>query len=146
MTILAVLLVLGAFKLLDFSLIASLVVVEVPLAFIVARLLGEHRRNRLSEALDMWELAQKWSHLRVCSFPIVPRLGLGDYFIVVNWDTKKAFDCPKYVIEIANLGLVKKMRYKNEKHMRDDLALAAISLSTEEATIDDLKARQVVPS
>ena len=121
LVIYTILSLLGAVKLLDYSLIASLVVVELPLAVILSYLFGERRRERLSEALDTIELAQKYAHLRLHYWSIIPKTSILQYYVVENLNTHMAYDCPAYMVSIAHLGIIPRVKHKNETEMRTAL-------------------------
>src|SRR5262249_11060702 len=104
----------GLFGLLDYSLIVSLIVVEVPIGFVFWRLF-ERRRAMLGEALDILDLQGKHRHLRMHGFGVLPYPFTMTYWKVENVKKKQAFIAPKYLLDLDKLSIITKLKYDNEK-------------------------------
>jgi hypothetical protein len=111
--------IVGTLNLLDFSLIASLVVVEVPIGAFLYLVLGERRHQRQSEAVDRIELASKYGHLRLHYWDIGYRALHIPGCVIENKNTHKAYVATPYLWEWAKWEIIEKIHHKNEREMRE---------------------------
>ena len=116
--VLAFIISLGESKLIDPSVIASLVVVEAPLtAFFY---LIERRRSRTSESMDRIDVASKYKHLRIHRWMLgSKRFNLMEYYVIENTAKHIAYDCPSYLMDWGKEGMVEMVEHKNEKALRE---------------------------
>ena len=123
-TIFIVLVVFDSLKLLDYSLIVSLVVVEVPIGLFLWFVLGERRRSKIQEVSYLVELAQKFKYLKIHRFGAFPSLFRTQWYYVENLQQKLAYGCPRYIIQLGEWGAISVVKHKNEgemnKHFRDN--------------------------
>ncbi len=107
----------SAFRLLDLSLIVSLWVAEVPVAYGLYYFL-ERKRAAVSQAIDLIDLAEKYKHLRIHMF----RRGFGfKFYTVENTTMRLAFDPPDYLMQLANWDLIQVVKHRNEEAFENDL-------------------------
>jgi hypothetical protein len=134
-----------ASHLIDPSLIVSLWVAEVPLAYLLYYLLGERRRSkaqRFNDALARVQAIREYGHLRV--YRRIADFGNWNVYkyptleyYVVNTNSKKAYWAPEFVHELAEGEVIHVEKFKEDevyKAMSDE----GIELTKREATIQEL--------
>ena len=108
---------LGQLGLLDLKTIVSVVVPEVGIGVFLYYFLGEHRRSRIDEVLNLMDAVEKFEHLTVFTFSVFPRPFHITYYYVENKTTGLVYNAPKYIEDMADRGLITKIKCKNEDEM-----------------------------
>ncbi len=108
----------SSLNLLDWPLIVSLVVVEVPIGVFLWYILGERRHSKIQEVTDRIETAKKFKHLRIHNFSGFHGLGLNWYYIE-NLSTKRAYDCPPDMSLLGKWGVINMVKHKNEEETNE---------------------------
>lgn len=125
--------------LLNVSEVISLGVAELPLGLGLWWILGERSRGHLSDAKDNIELWERYSHLVIHFWYLLgSRIGTL-YYVVENSNTKTAYDCPRFLGELASRGIIHKIKHKNEPEMREYLKAKQITIVEREATFLELQ-------
>ncbi|MGP8057092.1 MAG: hypothetical protein ACLP9K_05790 [Nitrososphaerales archaeon] len=140
--VLVVIISLGESKLIDPSVVVSLVVIEAPLTAFFYIL--ERRRSKLSEGTDRIETANKYKHLRLHHWILGKAwFNILDLYVIENRATQTAFDCPSYLHDWGDDGIIEMVEHKNEKALRDFLErqVPPVKLVEREA-----KPRDLMPS
>jgi steroid 5-alpha reductase family enzyme len=129
-------------RLLDYSLIVSLWVAEVPLATFLWFLLGEREetaRRRTIDAIDKAHAIAEFQHLQIhihnewneYDYPAL-------YYFVVNTKTKKAYWSPEYIHELEEGGIIEATRYESDDEVDDFFKTQQITLEKREPKPNEL--------
>lgn len=127
-------------RLLDLPEVISLLVAEVPLGLGLWWMLGERKRGRLSDAKANIEFYEAYGHLVVHYWYLFNvKLIQTGFYVVENPNTHTAYDCPSFIGELANLGVIHKVQHKSEPAMRDFLKAKGTMIVNREATFVELR-------
>ncbi len=102
-------------NLMDYSLIVSLLVAEIPIAIVIWIFTGERKRSRSQRITDAFEIARidtRLSHLSIhrsdsWDYASYPQL----HYYVVNSKTKQAYFLPEYVYDLKVQRVIRSKRY-----------------------------------
>jgi hypothetical protein len=108
---------LGGAGLLDVKTIVSVTVTEVGIAIIFYYLLGQSRRSREEEMVNLVDDAEKLSHLKVYTFRDFGAI----FYYVENTTTKEYYKAPKNIQNMSDLGVITTIECKSEQEMKDIL-------------------------
>jgi hypothetical protein len=136
--ILLALVLFGQSGLLDAKTIVSVVVPEVGIAVFLYYILGEHRRSRVEEVINLLEACKKFEHLGVYRFTVFPIFSV-IYFFVVNKTTKTVYIAPSYIEDMTERGVISKIKVKNYDEMKADIQKKGFVLQEREASIAELE-------
>ncbi len=136
--ILTVLVIFSAIGLLDYKLIVSLVVVELPLAALFYYIFGERRRSKIREAIDRLQMAKEYGHLRLHLYTKFPRPFTIYWTFVENSRKKHAYDAPRYLWELGEWGFLPTVRHRNETEMVEYFKNKDITVENRDPTPEEL--------
>ena len=119
--IIILLVALGNSGLLDITTIISVVVPEIGIGIFLFYLLGESRRSRVDEVINLIEASEKFSHLKVHTFSIFPRPFSYTFYFLENKSVNQYFEAPDYIVDMVKRRLIVVKAYKNEAEMRKSL-------------------------
>lgn len=107
-------------SLLDYALIVSLVIAEVPIAAFISLILGERGRSlhEVEDALRMVRGLSEFQHLEVHQLRKrwnIPNSTVKKY--VLNKHTMLAFKCPYYLQTLSNAEIVRRYEYEDKKQI-----------------------------
>src|SRR2546427_3124419 len=125
-----------ASTLIDYSLIVSLWIAEVPIATILWYLLGEREqsaRRRTIDAIEKAHAVLEYQHLQI---HWVNEWDDYDYpalsFFVLNTRTKKAFWSPDYIHELEAGKIIESIEYESDEELDAFFAKEKITLEKRE--------------
>jgi hypothetical protein len=127
-----------AANLLDVKMIVSLLVLEVPSAIVLSRLLGENRKVTVQDAIEKARAIQDFSHLTVHTFNHWPYpFTVIEYVMETGYRT--AFPAPDYIQTLADARVIPTIKHKNQKTMHQHFNANSISYHEEDPTANDLR-------
>jgi hypothetical protein len=124
----------GLLGLLDMRTIVSVAVTEVGIGILLYYMLGEHRRGRLDEIVNLMDACAKFSHLKVFTYQMMSF----HYYYVVNTLTKQAYVAPTFIENIVDDGVFEVVTCKNQKEMKRKFREEKIKLNDYEPSLADL--------
>lgn len=135
--IIAIISGLGQSGLLDWRTIVSVFLTEVAIGVFLYVFLGEMRRSREAEVVNLMEVAEKFSHLRVYVYTAMRN----PFYYIENTLTRQCYKAPEIVEDIVDLGAVKVIKCKNEEEMKALLKENNSTINNKEPTFIELNAR-----
>ena len=125
-------------KLLDWTLIFSLAVCEVPIGVFLSVLLGE-RRGQPYRTIERFDAMVKYGHLQILELDNwfsadYPRLR----YYVVNTRTKNAFWVDNALYELAKAGIIRWRSFDSAGKLDDFLSRNQIVLNKKYGSLEDL--------
>ena len=106
----------------------SVVLPEVALAVVLYYLLGERRRGRLGEVINLMEAHKKLSHLKVYTCPVFHHPFRFIYYYVENPITRMAYRAPSYIEEWLTLALSLQLNAEMKSNCDDFSARTNLNL------------------
>jgi len=129
-------LLLGQSGLLDLTTIVSVAVTEVGIGFVLYHFLGQGRRGREEEMINLMDTVEKLAHLKVYTFSVLKTL----FYYVENTTTKEYFKAPDLIESMVDLGVITVIACENEKDMRAKLQENGSHPNEQEPTMIELMA------
>lgn len=133
------------FKLLDYQLIVSLVVAEVPIGVFLSYILGERRhsdRARMQEAVSMAHALMEFGHLKVYRALDIGNWENYDYpilqYYVINALTNIAFRAPDFVHELAETKVIRETIFDTTEDLKKKMSEESIALHDHEPDLQEL--------
>jgi len=133
------------FRLLDYQLIVSLVVAEVPIGVFLSYILGERRhsdRAKMQEAVSMAHALMEFGHLKVYRVLIIGSWENYDYpalkYYVINALTNNAFRAPDFVHELAETKVIRETTFKTTEDLDKKMSEESITLHDHEPDLQEL--------
>ena len=118
----------------DWKLLVTLVILEVPLGIILSFL--DRRRRRDERILGFIQVVQASNSFQHLEFQSIDGQII-DY--VLNTRTNKAFIAPKYVSDLANEDLIQTTKFSSEKACFDALKQRNVTTEHRKATFGELR-------
>ncbi len=113
--------VLGLEGLLDARTIISVVVPEVGIGVFLYYFLGEHRRGRVDEVINLMNATKEFAHLNVYVFSVLHSPFDWEFYFVENTTTKQCYEAPQYIESMAEQEIIIPKKCKNEAEMTEYL-------------------------
>ena len=136
--ILILLLIFYDTNLLDYQLIVSLWVAEVPIGVFFYYFLGERRHSILQEAKDRLQVAKQQAHIKIHTTGGYLR---ENYSCIENTKTKRAYDdYPDYFWDLGKSGGVEVVSYPNKADIMKYFRENEVVFEDREATLAELSA------
>lgn len=126
----------GQSGLLDLRTIVSVTVTEVGIGVFLYYFLGQGRRGREEEMVNLMDAAEKLSHLKVYTFSVLK----ASFYYVENTVTKEYYKAPRNIEDMADLGVITVIVCKNEQDMKATLAKNNSHKNEQEPSIVQLMA------
>lgn len=115
--LLALFFFLGQWGLLDIKTIVSVVFPEIGIGVFLYYFLGEKRRSRVEEVINLMDAAEKLRHLKVFTFSVLPGMLRVKYYFVENTTTKLAYEAPRFIEDMADRGIIPSIECTNKREM-----------------------------
>ncbi len=136
-----VLLYLAVAGLIEYPLVVSLVIAEVPIAAFISLLFGEHNRSAqdLNDAIQRAKALTQFKHLEILFIPNKwsPVIERRRYY-VVNKRTMLAFVCPRYIRILGQNDIVHRISYSKLDEIQSYFKQHEITLVTREPLAGEL--------
>jgi hypothetical protein len=129
-------------NLLDTRTMISVVIPEVGISVLLYYLLGQKRCSQIDEAIKIMEAFDKFSHLTIYTFSVLPFPFSVIFSYVANTHTKEVFIAPKYIDHLTEQDILTKIKCKNEKEMKDILTKGKFNLNERKPSLDELKSNK----
>ncbi len=136
---------LGSWGLLDsktiVSVMVSAVIPNIAVTSLMYYFLGEHRRNRINELLDLMEATQKLAHLTVIVCPPPTEHLVTPVSIwVENKKTQKVYRASKQIVGAAmNSGVIQVIGIDNEVKMKEIMKSKGFTIIERKLTLLELQ-------
>jgi len=124
----------GQLGLLDVRTIVSVVVPEVGIGVFLYYFLGESRRGRLDELVNLMDAYAKFLHLKVFTY----KWWIFDLYYVENTITRQAYKASAFIEKIADEGIIEPIICKNEKEMKRILRESKTRFNEREPSLSEL--------
>ena len=102
----------------DITTIISVVLPEVGIGILLYYLLGESRRSRVDEVIDLIDACEKFSHLRGHMFSVYPRPFNHIFYYIEHKSTKQYYEAPTYIEHMIDRDLTVTIKHSNERQMK----------------------------
>jgi uncharacterized membrane protein len=125
----------------DVKAVASVVLTELAIGVGLYYVLGERRRSHIAEVVNLVDVVEKFSHLKVYTFSVFPRPFRYTFYFVENTETKQYYKAPKYLEELVEEGIIAtEKECKNEAEMKKILEKNGSQANDREPSFIELKA------